>query len=44
VLLEDALASMASADVGRLPVLRTERLVGIITRHDILLALYAPES
>jgi tRNA nucleotidyltransferase (CCA-adding enzyme) len=39
-LLDDALARMVSADVGRLPVIRGERLVGIITRQDVLGVLY----
>jgi tRNA nucleotidyltransferase (CCA-adding enzyme) len=39
-LLDDALARMVAADVGRLPVLRGERVVGIITRQDVLGVLY----
>jgi tRNA nucleotidyltransferase (CCA-adding enzyme) len=39
--LEDALALMASADIGRLPVLREGRVVGIVTRRDVLAVLYA---
>ncbi len=42
VTLEQALAHMESANVGRLPVLRAGQLVGIITRSDILRALYRP--
>jgi tRNA nucleotidyltransferase (CCA-adding enzyme) len=38
--LEQALASMEQNDVGRLPVLRGERLVGIVTRSDLLRVLY----
>jgi tRNA nucleotidyltransferase (CCA-adding enzyme) len=38
--LDDALARMTSRDVGRLPVLRAGRLVGIVTRADVLAALY----
>jgi len=38
--LEEALAAMTEADVGRLPVLRDERLVGIVSRTDVLRALY----
>ena len=41
--LDDALARMQDADVGRLPVLRDGRLVGIVTRSDVLAALYGPE-
>jgi tRNA nucleotidyltransferase (CCA-adding enzyme) len=40
-LLEDALTRMATSDVGRLPVLREGRLVGIVTRRDVLAVLYA---
>ncbi|NUP10227.1 MAG: CBS domain-containing protein [Polyangiaceae bacterium] len=45
-LVEEALATMEQADVGRLPVLRGERLVGIVTRDDLLAFLYgeAPPS
>jgi hypothetical protein len=32
---------MAQADIGRLPVLRGERLVGLVTRRDVLAILYA---
>ena len=39
--LEEALASMERHDVGRLPVLREGRLVGILTRSDLLGVLYA---
>ncbi|MFO0546954.1 MAG: CBS domain-containing protein [Polyangiaceae bacterium] len=39
-LVEDALSAMERADVGRLPVLRGERLVGIVTRTDLLEVLY----
>ncbi len=39
-LLEDALASMVAADVGRLPVLRDRRVVGIVTRRDVRDVLY----
>jgi tRNA nucleotidyltransferase (CCA-adding enzyme) len=38
--LEQALALMEREDVGRLPVLRGERLVGIVTRSDLLRVLY----
>lgn len=38
--LEDALARMSDADVGRLPVMREGRLVGIVTRADLLGVLY----
>lgn len=41
--LEDALALMTEADVGRLPVLSGERLIGIVSRTDVLRALY-PET
>lgn len=39
--LEDALEIMTRNDVGRLPVYQGARLVGIITRSDILRRLYA---
>jgi tRNA nucleotidyltransferase (CCA-adding enzyme) len=39
--LEDAQALMEQHDVGRLPVLRGGRLVGIVTRADLLRVLYA---
>ncbi|MFN7131914.1 MAG: CBS domain-containing protein, partial [Myxococcales bacterium] len=38
--LEDALAAMVSANVGRLPVLKDGHLVGIVTRSDLLRFLY----
>jgi tRNA nucleotidyltransferase (CCA-adding enzyme) len=38
--LEIALTRMTEADVGRLPVLCQGRLVGIVTRSDVLAALY----
>ena len=38
--LEEALAVLTSADVGRLPVLREGRLVGVVTRDDLIRALY----
>jgi len=38
--LEEALALMVDRDVGRLPVLRDGRLVGIVTRTDLLRFLY----
>lgn len=38
--LEDALAAMVDADVGRLPVLRNDKLVGIVSRSDLLRVLY----
>jgi tRNA nucleotidyltransferase (CCA-adding enzyme) len=38
--LEQALALMEREDVGRLPVLRATRLVGIVTRSDLLRVLY----
>lgn len=38
--LEELLESMAQHDVGRLPVLDGERLIGIVTRTDVLGALY----
>lgn len=38
--LEDALARMEEHDVGRLPVLDEGRLLGILTRTDVLRALY----
>lgn len=39
-MLEDALARMVKADVGRLPVLRDGKLVGIVSRSDLLRVLY----
>jgi tRNA nucleotidyltransferase (CCA-adding enzyme) len=39
--LDDALERMTAADVGRLPVLRDGRLVGILSRSDLLRVLYA---
>ena len=41
--LEDALAHMVRADVGRLPVLREGKLIGIVSRSDLLRVLY-PDS
>lgn len=38
--LESALERMVKRDVGRLPVVRNERLIGIITRSDLLRVLY----
>ncbi len=38
--LEDALARMVEADVGRLPVVRDGTLIGIVSRTDVLRALY----
>lgn len=38
--LESALAEMVDADIGRLPVLDEGRLVGIITRSDLIRVLY----
>lgn len=38
--LEEALARMTEADIGRLPVLDGHRLVGIITRTDLTRILY----
>ena len=43
-LLEDVLERMVHADIGRLPVLREDRVVGIITRRDILSQLYGAEA
>jgi tRNA nucleotidyltransferase (CCA-adding enzyme) len=40
VLLEDALEVMVKHDIGRLPVLRDDHVVGIVTRSDILRFLY----
>ncbi len=39
-LLEAALERMVARDVGRLPVLRDGKLVGIVTRSDVLAHLY----
>lgn len=41
VLLDDALRIMEREDIGRLPVLRDGVLVGILTRTDVLRALYS---
>jgi len=41
--LDDAFRQITRANVGRLPVMRDNRLVGIITRTDIIAALYGPE-
>ncbi len=38
--LEDALAQLVDTGVGRLPVLRGGKIVGIVTRTDLLRALY----
>jgi tRNA nucleotidyltransferase (CCA-adding enzyme) len=38
--LEEALSLMQARDVGRLPVLAAGRMVGIVTRSDLLSALY----
>jgi len=38
--LESALEAMTRADVGRLPVMRAGRVIGIITRSDVRRALY----
>jgi tRNA nucleotidyltransferase (CCA-adding enzyme) len=42
--LEDALARMEEHDVGRLPVIEEGRLLGILTRTDVLRALYGAEK
>lgn len=42
--LDDALALMQRADVGRLPVLRGGALVGIVTRSDVLGVLYGADG
>ncbi|HKU43262.1 MAG TPA: CBS domain-containing protein [Polyangiales bacterium] len=41
--LEEALARMTREDVGRLPVMRGDRVVGIVTRRDVLASLYGSE-
>jgi tRNA nucleotidyltransferase (CCA-adding enzyme) len=38
--IEDALAQLVEAGVGRLPVIRAGKIVGIVTRTDLLRALY----
>lgn len=38
--LEEALGAMVDDDIGRLPVLRDGKLVGIVSRSDVLRALY----
>ena len=42
--LEEAVEAMTRADVGRLPVLRDGQLVGVITRSDVLAALYGEQA
>jgi tRNA nucleotidyltransferase (CCA-adding enzyme) len=42
--LDEALDSMVAHDVGRLPVLRDGRVVGILTRTDVLRFLYEAEK
>jgi tRNA nucleotidyltransferase (CCA-adding enzyme) len=42
--LERALAMMVDADVGRLPVLRDGKLVGILSRSDVLRVLYPQDA
>ena len=37
---QEALALMEKHDVGRLPVVRGERLIGILTRSDLIRVLY----
>lgn len=39
--LEAAIDAMTRADVGRLPVLRGDEVVGVLARSDVLAALYA---
>jgi tRNA nucleotidyltransferase (CCA-adding enzyme) len=41
--IEDALARMEARDVGRLPVVAEGRVLGIVTRTDVLRALYGGE-
>ncbi len=40
--LEDALELMTQKDIGRLPVMHEGRLVGVISRSDIIARLYTP--
>jgi tRNA nucleotidyltransferase (CCA-adding enzyme) len=42
--IDEALAMMSDADVGRLPILRGERVVGIVSRSDLLGVLYSTAS
>lgn len=42
--LEEVYSTMESEDVGRLPVLKDGRLVGIVSRSDVLEALYGGEA
>ncbi|MBA2661814.1 MAG: CBS domain-containing protein [Bradymonadaceae bacterium] len=42
--LEDALEAMTSRDVGRLPVLEDGRLVGIVSRTDVIRFLYDKQA
>lgn len=42
--LDDALRRMVGKDVGRLPVIEDGKLIGIITRSDVLRVLYAPSA
>lgn len=39
--IDEALTAMTAHDIGRLPVMRGEELVGIVTRADLLRVLYA---
>lgn len=41
--LEEALRLMTEGNIGRLPVLEGEQLVGIVTRTDVLRFLYSPD-
>jgi tRNA nucleotidyltransferase (CCA-adding enzyme) len=41
---EAALERMVAADMGRLPVMREDRLVGIVTRSDVRRAIYGEAS
>jgi tRNA nucleotidyltransferase (CCA-adding enzyme) len=38
---EEAFEKMKTEDVGRLPVVKDDRIVGIVTRSDLLRILYA---
>jgi tRNA nucleotidyltransferase (CCA-adding enzyme) len=42
--LDEALQAMVRGDFGRLPVVRGDKLVGIVSRTDVMRALYGDEA